>query len=173
MHVSIRLPGPRATDMRNTVTFQDDSLPQPLSLHYLRIRDDETGGIELRMVGFELGAPPRPADDALAMHEVTALTLRHIVERFPHWVELGRAHIGAADLNLAGGTKRVKPARLDPDWYRMIAAEYTRHLDAGDPAPVTMIANAHGVTVSAASRWVKTARERGYLPQTAPGKVTA
>ncbi len=59
--------------------------------------------------------------------------------------------------------KRVKPARLDADWYRMIAAEYRRHVDDGEPAPVTAIARSHGVTPSAASRWVTTARKRGLI----------
>jgi transposase-like protein len=45
----------------------------------------------------------------------------------------------------------------------MIAAEYRRHVDEGDPAPVSAIAGSHQVTVSAASRWVKGARERGLL----------
>ena len=99
--------------------------------------------------------------------ELTALTLRRVVERFPHWVDFARA-AASMELNAPRGelerqVKRVKPARLDADWYRMIAAEYRRHVDDGEPAPVTAIARSHGVTPSAASRWVTTARERGLI----------
>ena len=57
---------------------------------------------------------------------LTALTLRRVVERFPHWVDFARA-AASMELNAPRGelerqVKRVKPARLDADWYRMIAA---------------------------------------------------
>ena len=100
------------------------------------------------------------------MPEVTALTLRQLVERYPRWLELARAH-AAVDLGrtgeLAHGTKRIKPARLDRNWYRMIADEYRRHVAECEPAPVTTIARSHGVTPSAASRWVTAARKQGLL----------
>jgi hypothetical protein len=64
---------------------------------------------------------------------------------------------------LKGGVKRVKPARLDNDWYRLIADEYMRHVEDGEPAPISTIARSHAVTPSAASRWVSKARKLGYI----------
>ena len=115
----------------------------------------------------KLGEAPRDEESALSAPELTALTLRRVVERYPHWVELAQVYLGMASRDeLASrhaGLKRRKPARLDPDWFRMIAAEYRRHVEEGEPAPVTAIGNSHGVTRSAASRWVTRAREMGLL----------
>jgi hypothetical protein len=166
VQVRVTFPGRRATDPRNTVTFYDEATPFPLRFHFLRVYDDETGERELRNVGCEFGEQPRDNELALKMPEITSLALRRVIERYPHWVELARHQLMLEEAragDLAAGVKRVKPARLDADWYRMIAAEFRRHVDEGDPAPVTAIARSHQVTVSAASRWVKGARERGFL----------
>jgi hypothetical protein len=152
------------------VTFYDaETLPIPLRVHFLNLEDDETGERELRNVGVELGEVLRDNESAEAMPALTALTLRHVVERFPHYVELARAHV-MVDLDqdtrgLVSATKRVKPARIDRDWLRMIAAEYQRHIEEGEPAPITAIAKSHGVTPSAASRWVKAARNKHLLEE--------
>lgn len=153
-------------DLRASVTFEDETLALPLRIHLLDVRDDETGERELRVVGCELGERPTNEAEALALPELTALTLRRVVERFPHWVDLARAH-AAIDrerpAELGARIKRAHPTRLDPDFYRMVAAEYRRHVEEGEPAPVSAIARSHSVTVGAASRWVKSAREKGYL----------
>jgi hypothetical protein len=166
MRVQVRFPGRRATDPRNTVTFYDEATPFPIRLHFLRVYDDETDETELRNIGCEFGIEPRNDESALEMPELTTLSLRRVVERYPHWVELARHQLALEQAragDLAAGLKRVKPARLDADWYRMIAAEFRRHVAEGDPGPVSAIARSHQVTVSAASRWVKGARERGFL----------
>jgi hypothetical protein len=163
MEVRVRFPGRQASDKRNTVTFYDEATPFPLQFHFLRVGDTETGEVELRNVGFECGEVPRTDEAALEQVEITNLALRRVLERYPHWVELARHQLvleTARAGELAAGVKRTKPARLDRDWYRMIAAEYGRHVAEGDPAPVTAIARSHSATVSAASRWVKGARER-------------
>jgi hypothetical protein len=152
------------SDLRTTVTFRDDSLPLPLSIHFVRLDDDETGEPELRNVGVELGEELRDQKSAEAAPELTAVALRRVVERYPHWVELARAYATFnLDEPLIDPTHRPKPARLDSEWYRMIASEYRHHCDDGDPAPITTIARSHGVTPSAASRWVKTAKEQGLI----------
>jgi hypothetical protein len=155
----------KGSDYRLTVTYRDESLAVPLSIHFVDVVDNETGERELRNVGIELGEPLRDEETAVNAPELTALTLRRVVERYPHWLELARAH---AKFNVPVESdpkhmKRQKPARLDPDWYRMIAEEYRHHLEDGDPRPVTTIAGSHGVSLSAASRWVKAARERGLI----------
>jgi hypothetical protein len=170
MRVNMRLPGQRATDPRNTVTFEGDALglPVPLMLHFLRIGDTETDEIELHLIGFELGGkPPTDAEQALAMPEITPLMLRKAVERFPHWVELARMHLEFAEPDdVAAGAlalRRPKPARLDPEWFRMIASEYRSLVESGVPSPITTISKSHNVSVSAASRWVSRARRLGFL----------
>jgi hypothetical protein len=173
MQVRIRHPGQAAqragSDLRVTVTFRDDSLPLPLRIHFLHLKDDETGELELRNVGIELGDEVRGEGPFDEVPELTALTLRRVVERYPHWLELARAHAlvpwEAPFDSIERQAKRPKPARLDPDWYRMIAVEYRHHVEADEPAPITAIAKSHGVTPSAASRWVKAARDKGLLDE--------
>jgi hypothetical protein len=157
------MPGPGGSDPRYSVTFYDEATPFPLTFHFLFVGDDETQEVELRNIGCEFGEEPSTDEKALELPEITTLALRRVLERYPHWVELARHQLILEDAragDLAAGVKRTKPARLDADWYRMIAAEYRRHVQEGDPAPVSAIARSHQVTVSAASRWVKGARER-------------
>jgi len=173
MQVRVRWPAQAAKtagkDLRPTVAFRDESLPLPLRIHLLNVRDSDTGEEEFRNVGFEIGEELRDEAVALDTPELTAVTLRRVVERYPHWLALARAH-AAVDLaapkdDLERQAKRAKPARLDGDWYRMIASEYQHHVDEGDPAPITTIARSHGVTPSAASRWVTEARERELITE--------
>lgn len=169
MHVRVSRPG-QATgqghDLRTSVTFRDDTIPVPFRIHFIHLYDDETGEHEYRHIGLEVGSEVRDPDEAESVPELTALTLRQLVERYPRWLELARAH-AAVDLErtgeLARGAKRVKPARLDRNWYRMIADEYRRHVAEGEPAPGTTMALSHGVTPSAVSRWLRSAREMGLL----------
>jgi len=165
MHVKIHLPGARATDPRRSATFRDVGLAQPLTLHFLLIGDTDTpGDFEMRCVGLELGEAVTMDEAGLATPELTSSTVRRIAARFPHWQELARAHLNfSPEPSHHDAVKRVKPARLDADWFRMVAAEYQRHVDDGEPAPVTTIAAAYNVDVSTASRWVKKARERGLI----------
>jgi hypothetical protein len=60
---------------------------------------------------------------------------------------------------------------LRDGFYRMIAANYAALVAEGEPSPVKALAEIHSVTISAASRWLKEARRRGYV--TEAGKVTA
>jgi hypothetical protein len=168
--VTVRRPGAAARDegddLRVSVTFGHTSMPMPVTFHFLNLVDEETGEHEFRHVGLEIGEQPPDLKGHLAMPELTAITLRHLVERYPKWLELAQAH-AAVDFDrareVAPALKRIKPARLDRNWYRMIADEYRRHVEEGEPAPVTTIARSHGVTPSAASRWVKAARTEGFL----------
>jgi hypothetical protein len=62
---------------------------------------------------------------------------------------------------------------LPPKFFKAIAEEYRAFIDEGEPHPVKAIGEKHHVTISAASRWVKEAKRRGYLTTTEPGKVSA
>jgi hypothetical protein len=54
---------------------------------------------------------------------------------------------------------------LPEDFYPTIAATYEAFVAEGEPHPIKALGEKHHVTISAASRWVKEARRRGYLPE--------
>ena len=175
MRVSVRKPAAGAgripTDHRTTVTFTHNGLPLPLRFHFVGVYTVETGERELRHVGVSIGDEALDEESALALPELPPTMLRRVVERYPHWLELARAHatvyvdVDGSLADTARAAKRVKPARLDEDWYRMIAAEYRHHTEQREPAPVTLIARSHGVSPSASSRWVTAARKLGFLEE--------
>ena len=54
-------------------------------------------------------------------------------------------------------------------FYRTIATTYESLVAEGEPHPVKALSENNHVTISAASRWVNEARQRGYLPEKARG----
>lgn len=52
-----------------------------------------------------------------------------------------------------------------PAFYQLLAQQYAAVLAEGETRPVTAIAEMHGVTISAASRWLKEARRRRLLEE--------
>jgi transposase-like protein len=66
---------------------------------------------------------------------------------------------------------RTNAVRGYPDaFYDAIASAY-RHLAASSPRPVAELAEANGVPVTTAQRWVKEARRRRLLAPGHPGKA--
>ncbi len=59
--------------------------------------------------------------------------------------------------------RRRVAGRLSDEFYRLVAAEYASRHEAGEPA-TSNIARAFNVDVSTASRWIKTARQKGMIP---------
>jgi hypothetical protein len=53
---------------------------------------------------------------------------------------------------------------LSDEFYSGIAKNYRALVEEGEPHPVKSLAEIHHVTISAASRWIKEARRRGFLP---------
>jgi hypothetical protein len=156
-------------DRRVSVTLRHPSMPVPMTFHFLQLYEgtaEPPYEYEWRHVGLELGEEPNSEAAAVALPELTALAVRHLADRYTRWLQLAQAH-AAVDFErageLAGGVKRVKPKRLDSDWYRLIGDEYMRHVEDGEPAPISTIAKSHHVTPSAASRWVSKARKLGYI----------
>lgn len=172
MQVSTRWPAERATDLRTTVTFADETLPVLLRIHFVELTDNETGERELRLIGVELGGTPKDRESAATLPELTALALRGIAERFPRWLELARAHALTAleereripELKTEA-TRRHKPARTSPEFLRSVSAEYRRHVADGDPSPVTTLGRSYGVGAPTASKWLRKARELGILKE--------
>ena len=66
----------RGDDLRTSVTSWDESIPLPLRFHVVHLYDAETGAGEYFHFGLELGEEPPGKDAAIAMPELTALTLR-------------------------------------------------------------------------------------------------
>ena len=55
---------------------------------------------------------------------------------------------------------------LSDTFFREIASEYLQLIEGGDPHPIKTIADKRPVHKSRASRWVREARDRGYIPNT-------
>lgn len=65
----------------------------------------------------------------------------------------------AETLRTIGGPGRG----LSDQFYRNVAEHHATLIDEGEPHPIKTIGEAHNATISAASRWVKEARRRGYI----------
>ena len=70
--------------------------------------------------------------------------------------------------NLAGAVEALReiagPGRgLTDNFYRTIATSYQALVDEGEPHPIKTLGEKNHVTISAASRWVKEARRRGFI----------
>ena len=60
--------------------------------------------------------------------------------------------------NAAGPGRELSDA-----FYRLLGEQHKALVAEGELRPVTALAEIHGVTISAASRWLKEARRRGYI----------
>jgi hypothetical protein len=174
MEIAIKMPGRQATDARNTVTLREPGTPWPISFYFLRLIDSETGEHELINVGFEIGEPYEVKAGASAApiertpEPVDATTLRRIASNYDAYLQIARNALWVAEPeDLENAIRRLrgpgrKPARLNDDFYRLIAADYDAHLKAGGH-PGKELAAKYQTDPSAVSRWIKEARRRGYI----------
>jgi hypothetical protein len=109
--------------------------------------------------GGDSGTPDARLDPGYVTRVATSLSLYKQYARATILWDHGDATRALAILRNIGATRRGLPS----SWFRRIAEEYNRRLDAGERAPVTAIAGAHGVYKSTASRWIKEAKRRGYI----------
>jgi hypothetical protein len=58
---------------------------------------------------------------------------------------------------------------LSDRFYREIAENYAALVDEGERHPVKALSEIHHVTISAASRWIKEAKRRGYIKEVTNG----
>jgi hypothetical protein len=93
-----------------------------------------------------------------------------LLPRFPLYQQYARAAVAWRDddvraallaLRQAGPTRRGLP----DDLYRKVATIYGGLVDEGERYPIKRLAQGQNVDISTASRWVKGARDRGYLPE--------
>jgi hypothetical protein len=172
--VSLTIPGPRATDARTAVTLRDvPGTPWPLTFWFLRVIDDD-GEQQLVNVGFEMGEkfPIEPGARERELPEVPAaidpVAVQRIAEAYANWAEYARLAIVVDEEGEANAIRRLrgpgrKPARLDPDFYRLLADEYRAHRSTGRPGRA--LAEKYHVNPSQVTRWVKKCVELGFLKE--------
>lgn len=147
------------------VSIPDESYPFALTLFFAHLGDSPA------FLGFETICND---DRDVPLGEEAGLQpaeFARLARNLPRYVDYARASIewewGDRDRALetlrkeAGKTRRGLPDRF----YREIAAEYEQLLRDGDPHPLKTIADARPVHKSRASRWVKEARQRGYISE--------
>jgi hypothetical protein len=136
------------------VTIPDDSNPFVLVLFFAHL------GVAPSFLGFEV-----ITDDG----ELDPRSFARLARTLPMYVDYARACIeleyGDRETAVealraeAGKSRRGLPDRF----YQEIADEYWELVAKGDPHPIKTMAQARPVDKSRASRWVKEARERGYI----------
>jgi hypothetical protein len=118
--------------------------------------------------------------------ETEELRLGALLQFVPHAKEyLGHARAAMRILGPEGSPKErwenfrssaqalreiAGPGRgLSDRFYREIAENYFALVSEGERHPVKALAELHTVTISAASRWIKEARRRGYIKESENG----
>jgi hypothetical protein len=133
------------------VTIHDSRNPWPLRLYF------GSFGANAPFLGFTV----------LANRELDPRSFAQLARNLGHYVEYARALVRwdrgggarALDALRQAGQSRGLPDRF----YKAIADEYIELVEADDPHPIKTIAEARPVHKSRASRWVKEARQRGYI----------
>ncbi len=149
-----------AGDPRVCVEIIDDAFALPIRLYFADLGKDP------ELVGVEIGSEHQPQTP------LKRAQIAHLGRQLPILTAFARAEINYFNdpaavapllevLNEVGTTRRGKPGRF----YKVIGAEYSTRVREGDPAPITSLAEAHGVNKSSASRWVKQAKIRGYVDE--------
>jgi hypothetical protein len=77
---------------------------------------------------------------------------------------------GAAVTNRPGGRRGRRPEH-DDLFYALIAREYVRLCDNGERYPIKVLIQQRGAPRSEIERWVRTARDRGYLSGSTKGQA--
>lgn len=169
MKITVRLPGPRETDQRQTVTLREPATPWPVRFHFVWGTDADTGQQELVNVGFELGETEfeRSEGEPTELLEVDPITVQRIASSFAHYREVARNMLIVERDGVEGAIKRLrgpgrKPARLTDDFYRLIAAEYAT-LREFSRRPGADLAARYSADPGTVSRWLSEARRRNYL----------
>jgi hypothetical protein len=148
-------------DPRIEVTIPDDTYPWPLVLYFESLADDSA------LVGLKLGTDEQPFREVgFADIQRLASNLALYVHYAHAWFAADRGEVRRSLdlLSEVGRTRRGLPGRF----LKTIANEYNARVAAGDPAPITAIAEAHGKAKSTASRWVSAARARGWVDDEGP-----
>ena len=171
MQVTTRWAGPAATDGRSSVTLREDETPWSITFYFLQVMDDESGEVSNVNVGLEIGDayPVEPGTGRVSDPvPVDVATVQRIAANYSSYLEIARHALvldrgGVAALAKMLHGRSRKPARLTPDFYRAIAADYNARRRGGEPYLVKAISEAYHVDISTASRWITRARTDGYI----------
>jgi hypothetical protein len=173
MKITITWPGKQATDPRHSVTLVEPGTPWPMRFYYVIWMDDaDPGFYELVNVGFELGYSfDRPEDRERKPGETAPIDgneLLRIGASFATYERLAREALrlewDAADTTAAALRRVQRPTRkVDDAFLRRIAADYTARRDAGGHPIAEITRQYQPIATSTVSRWVKAARERGFI----------
>jgi hypothetical protein len=168
VEISVSWPGARATDPRNTVTLREEGTPWPIRFHFLRLGDTEKPDwVELVNVGFEIGERFDEGQLETMPTPIDAVTLQRIANNYGSYLEIARQALVLDREGREGAIKRLrgpsrKPARLTDDFYRLIAADYKAHRQAGGH-PGKELAVKYSTHAGNVSKWLKEARRRGFI----------
>jgi len=144
-------------DPRAKVTIQDEEVTVVMYLEdFEQVATLESAELlEVRLTPRGRGQPFAPWNAA---------------RRLPLYLLYARAAIAreyaTIDASLKALRELGKTRRgLGSDFYGPIGQLYTALVSAGEPYPVKALADAQGVDISTASRWIKEARQRGFIPE--------
>lgn len=95
--------------------------------------------------------------------------MRYLGQRYPVLVEHARASLAGRKGDATAAVRALRAAGktargLGDQHYQLVAEQYVTLVKNGERAPIKALAGLNHVTISAASRWVKEARRRGYVP---------
>ena len=150
---------------RVSVTVRDERNGWPLVLYFAH------GGDGPSFLGFQVLTEQEASVDIGSETGLDPASFARLARTLPMYVDYARAEIewnqgdrgkALTAMREAGKSRRGLPDRF----YREIAAEYLDLVASGDPHPTKSIAETHGpIHKSRASRWIKEARVRGYIPE--------
>jgi hypothetical protein len=165
VQLSVTFPGKRHTDPRTTVTIREPGTPWPLLFHFLRGEKSE-----VLPVGFEIGERFEPIreGETIEFEPLDPAAVVRVASNYGAYAALAEQAIALNEGGIEEAIKLTrgpgkKPARLTNDFYRLIAADYTQRRKAGTTSLLKDMAESHHADESTVSRWVKRARELGYI----------
>lgn len=169
-----------------------DSGPWEVALHW------RPGDFGVECVGFDLRLPADAPTTPLTASKLRELRLQELIRkgRQEKYEEAGGNLLDAYDDAVANEEENELTAlspsfvdsiraevddwrerregrrpHLDEDFYRVVATVYSKAIQRGEQPLQAVIAEMGPISKPSASRWVKQARELGYLPPTGRGRA--
>src|SRR5918995_6452304 len=168
--IRVTFPGRMSRDARYTVTFVDDEFPEfPIAVHFALIEADN-GARDYFNIGVEIGEraamQPGREIERLPPRRISPSIVRHVAENYGAYERTARAHLehdkAARTSPIVVGERPRERREMTPTFLTDVATEYEEHRAAGR-SPLKELAKDYGVNVSTVSRWIKAARQRGYM----------
>ena len=91
-----------------------------------------------------------------------------LMPQLPLYLRYARASLAGRDADVMAALRALRQVTstrrgLSDDFLLLVAVAYDSLVAEKEPYPVKALAEMQQVTISAASRWIKAARQRGYL----------